>query len=103
MRADVVEGDGVWLLSASPHAEDLIAVWVVEEVLILSSVWHEEGVEAVICEGIVAPLTDAVIAVHLRILHPAVRLVHGSIPDPVVELLVSEERWIKLHVCIHNL
>ena len=42
MSTDVTEGDGVWLLSASSHAEDLVAVWIVEEVLILSSVGHEK-------------------------------------------------------------
>ena len=42
MRANVTEGDGIWLLSASSHSEDLVALWVVEKVLIPSCVWHEE-------------------------------------------------------------
>ena len=65
VKTDVTKGDGVWLLSASTHAEDLVAVWVVEEVLILSSVGHKEGVEVTGLERIVAPLIDALIAVHL--------------------------------------
>ena len=42
MRANISKGDGIWLLSASSHSEDLVALWVIEEVLVPSSVWHEE-------------------------------------------------------------
>ena len=105
MRADVSEGDGVWLLSASTHAEDLVAVWVVKEVLILSSVGHKEGVEVSFLEGVVAPLIDAFIAVNFRILHPAVSLVCSSESNPVIELLVSEEGWVEHRgvVVVHDL
>ena len=103
VRADVSKGDGVWLLSASSHAEDLVAVWVIEEVLILSSVGHKEGVVIAGLEGIIAPLIDAVIAVHFRVLHPAVSLALSSKSDPVCKLLVREERGIKFWDVIHEL
>ena len=89
--ADVFEGNGVWLLSSSAHAEDLVAVWVVEEVLVLPGVWHEEGVVGIsIDEGIVAPLADAGVVVGFRVLEPAVALVVGVVSEPVLVLLLSE-------------
>ena len=90
-RADVFEGNGVWLLSSSAHAEDLVAVWVVEEVLVLPGVWHEEGVVGItIDEWVVAPLADAGVVVGFRVLEPAVALVVGVVSEPVLVLLLSE-------------
>ena len=87
---DVVEGDGVWLGSAPAHAEDLVAVWVVVEVLVLLGVGHQEGEVVALEEWVDTPLVDAVIAVGLRVLEPAVSLVGGVSSDPVLEHLVSE-------------
>lgn len=78
---DVVEGDGVWLLSASSHAEELVALWVVEEVLVPSGVGHQEGEGRRLPhagrEWVVAPVVNAVVAVSLGELDPALGLVVG--------------------------
>ena len=81
--ADVAEGDGVWLLSASAHAEDLVAVWVVVVVLVLSGVGHEEGQVLAVQEWVVAPVVDALEAVSLGVLEPAAGLVCSEPSLPV--------------------
>ena len=63
MRADITESDCVWLGSSSSHAENLIAIWIIEEVLVLPGVGHEEGVAWSIFEGIVAPFSPGVIVI----------------------------------------
>ena len=42
MNVDVVEGDRVGLCSSSAHAPDLVAAFIIVEVLIVSGVWHRE-------------------------------------------------------------
>lgn len=46
---NVAEGDGIGLFSSSSHAELLVAVWVIVEVLVFSGVRHEEGVVVLNC------------------------------------------------------
>ena len=89
VRADVVKSDSVWLFSASTHAEDLVAVWIVEEVLILSSVGHEER-KVVSKEWVVAPLIDSVIAKYFRVLEPAPALVLSLFCQPHFEFVISK-------------
>jgi len=87
---DVVEGDRVWLGSASAHAEDLVAVWVVVEVLVLLGVGHQEGEVVALEEWVDTPVVDALIAVGLGVFEPAVSLAGGVSPSPILELVVSE-------------
>lgn len=86
---DITESDSVRLLSASSHAEDLVAVWVVVEVLVPSGVGHQEGELGGGVKGVVAPVGDGVVAVGLRELHPAVGLASGLLSDPVLELCLA--------------
>lgn len=87
---DVVEGDRVWLGSASAHAEDLVAVWVVVEVLVLLGVGHQEGEVVALEEWVDTPVVDALVAVGFGVFEPAVSLVGGVSPDPILELVFSE-------------
>ena len=89
-RVDVVEGDRVWLGSASAHAEDLVAVWVVVEVLVLLGVGHQEGVVVALEEWVDTPVVDALIAVGFGVFEPAVSLVGGVSSDPILELIISD-------------
>merc|ERR1719464_858867 len=87
---DVVEGDGVWLGSAPAHAEDLVAVGVVVEVLVLLGVGHQEGEVVALEEWVDTPLVDAVVAVGVGVFEPAVSLAVRVAPGPVVEPLLSD-------------
>ena len=84
MRADVSESDGIGLVLASSHAEDLTAVRVVEEVLVLAGVGHQEGEGVAFCvlHRIVAPLIDTVVSVGFGELEPAPGLAVGVNRDP---------------------
>lgn len=92
--ANIAKGDGVWLLSASAHAEDLVAVWVVVVVLVLFGVWHQEGEVVSRQEWVAAPLVDALEVVGLRVLKPASGLIMSVASLPVFVLIISENKWV---------
>jgi len=80
--ANVVESNGVWLSSTLSHAEDLVAVWVIEEVLIPFRVRHQEGIVVLVTtnrvkERIVTPFVDTLITVGFGVLEPAPALTMG--------------------------
>ena len=88
--ANISKGDGVWLLSASAHAEDLVAVWVVVVVLVLSGVWHQEGEVVSRKEWVAAPVVDTIEVVGLRVLEPASGLVVSVASLPVLVLILGK-------------
>lgn len=77
MNVNVVEGDGVWLDSSSAHAPDLVAAFVVVEVLVVSSVWHRER-EVGVCEWVSRHVLKVFVAEFFCILNPAVYLAFES-------------------------
>lgn len=85
MGRNVVEGDGVWLVTSSAHDPDLVTPRKVKEVFIVPCVWHEEGV-VVIGEWWEVHFGECFIAKGICKLNPAVDLViSGSVQGvPVV-------------------
>jgi hypothetical protein len=83
MNMDVVESDGIWLCSSSTHAPDLVAAFIIIEVLVMSCVGHCER-KVGVSEWIIWEVFKILIAKLFCILNPAIWL---SFESPVEDFV----------------